>query len=340
MVMLFGQCNAPATFQRVMDRILRPLKLKYPYMIFVYMDDILIATPNDPALHRQIVHDVLDLLEQESFFLKPQKCAFEQTRVEYLGLLLDGETLRIDPSKIAGITKWPRVLKSVKEVRSTLGVLGYHRAFIPGFADIARPLLNLLKKGAPFIWTPECTAALDRLITLATTDPVLRQPNHNKPFKLEVDASQFATGTILYQRDSNGLRHPVGYDSSSLTKSERNYPIWDCEFLAIIRALEHWRYLLLGAKFIVDVFTDHKNLQYYRSPQKINCRLARYILTLGDYNIRLLHKPGASNRADALSRRPDHDTGAHDNDRVLALPDNLFLRAIATTDLNDAIIAA
>ena len=99
-----------------MDRILRPLKLKYPYMIFVYMDDILIATPNDPALHRQIVHDVLDLLEQESFFLKPQKCAFEQSRVEYLGLLLDGETLRIDPSKIAGIAKWPRVLKSVKEV--------------------------------------------------------------------------------------------------------------------------------------------------------------------------------------------------------------------------------
>jgi hypothetical protein len=192
----------------------------------------------------------------------------------------------------------------------------------------------------PFIWTLECTAALDRLINLATSDPVLRQPNHNKPFELEVDASQFATGAILYQRNSNGLRHPVGYDSSSLTKTKRNYPIWDCEFLAIIRALEHWHYLLLGAKFIVDVFTDHKNLQYYRSPQKINRRLARYILTLGDYNIRLLHKLGASNRADALSRCLDHDTGARDNDHVLALPDNLFLRAITTTDLNDAIIAA
>ena len=180
--------------------------------------------------------------------------------------------------------------------------------------DIAHPLLNLLKKGVPFVWTPECTAALDRLINLTTTDPILRQPNHNKPFKLEVDASQFATGTILYQCNSNGLRHPVGYNSSSLTQTERNYPIWDCEFLAIIRALEHWRYLLLGAKFIVDVFTDHKNLQYYCSPQKINRRLARYILTLGNYNIRLLHKPGASNCADALSRHPDHDTGAHNND--------------------------
>ena len=141
-------------------------------------------------------------------------------RVEYLGLLLDGETLRIDPSKIAGIAKWPCILKSVKEVRSMLGVLGYHHAFIPGFTDIARPLLNLLKKGIPFVWTPECTAALDRLIHLATTNPVLRQPDHDKPFKLEVDASQFATGAILYQRDSDGLRHPVGYNSSSLTKTE------------------------------------------------------------------------------------------------------------------------
>ena len=189
-------------------------------MIFVYMDDILIATPNDPALHQQIVHDVLDLLKCESFSLKPQKCAFEQMRVEYLGLLLDGETLCIDPSKIAGIAKWPRVLKSVKEVWSTLGVLGYHHAFIPGFADIAHPLLNLLKKGVPFVWTPECTTALDHLINLATTDPVLRQPDHNKPFELEVDAPQFTMGAILYQHDSDGLRHPVGYNSSSLTETE------------------------------------------------------------------------------------------------------------------------
>ena len=239
MVMLFSQCNAPATFQQIMDHILWPLKLKYPYMIFVYMDDILIATPNDPALHQQIVHNVLDLLKWESFFLKPQKCAFEQTCVEYLGLLLNGKTLHINSSKIARITKWPQVLKSVKKVQSTLGVLGYHCAFIPGFANIARPLLNLLKKGIPFVWTPACTAALDCLITLATTDPILRQPNYSKPFKLKVDASQYATGAILYQRNTDGLQHPVGYDSSSLTETECNYLIWDHKFLAIIHALEH-----------------------------------------------------------------------------------------------------
>ena len=260
--------------------------------------------------------------------------------MEYLGLLLDSKTLHIDHSKIAGIAKWPQVLKLVKEVQSTLGVLGYHHAFIPGFTDIARPLLNLLKKGVPFVWTPECTAVLDHLITLATTNPVLRQPNHNKPFELEVDASQYTMGAILYQHNANSLHHPMGYNSSSLTKTERNYPIWDHKFLAIICVLKHWWYLLLGTKFIIDIFTNHKNLQYYHSPQKINCRLTHYILTLGNYNICLLHKLGASNHADALSCRPDHNTGTHDNECVLALPNTLFLNAMNATDLDASLIAA
>ena len=127
-----------------MDRELCLLKLKYPRMIFVYMDNILIATPNDLSLHRQIVHEVLDLLEQISFFLKPSKCTFEQRHVKYLGLVLDGETLQIKPNKMRGIKEWPRMLKNIKQLRSTLGLLGYHQPFIPGFATIAHPLTSLL----------------------------------------------------------------------------------------------------------------------------------------------------------------------------------------------------
>ena len=126
-----------------MDHELCPLKSKYPCMIFVYMDDILIATPDDLLLHRQIVHKVLNLLEQISFFLKPSKCTFEQKRVEYLRLVLDGETLQIEPNKMHGIKEWPRTLKNIKQLHSTLGLLGYHRPFIPGFATIAHPLTNL-----------------------------------------------------------------------------------------------------------------------------------------------------------------------------------------------------
>ena len=104
-----------------------------------------------------------------------------------------------DPSKIEGLKSWPTVLKSVKEVRSTLGILNYNRAFIPGFATIAKPLTELTKKDVPFVWTPRHTQAVEQLIEKVTTKPVLVHPDPTKPFKLEVDASNYATGAILFQ---------------------------------------------------------------------------------------------------------------------------------------------
>ena len=125
------------------------------------MDDILIATHNDLPLHRQITHQLLDILEQESFFLKPSKCLFEQSSIEYLGIVIDGTSLWIDPVKIQGITEWPRNIKNVSDLRTTLGILGYHRPFIQGFAQLAKPLTTLLKKDTPFLWTDECRDALN-----------------------------------------------------------------------------------------------------------------------------------------------------------------------------------
>jgi Reverse transcriptase (RNA-dependent DNA polymerase) len=153
-VMYFGLTNSPPMFQKTMDRLFRPLKDKYPGMLFVYMDDILIATDNDLSLHRRIVHDVLDLLETESFFLKPSKCKFERSSIEYLGIVVSNGAISIDPTKRDSLATWPEQLSTVKQVRSTLGVFGYQRPFIHGFADIAKPLTKLTKKDVPFAWTP------------------------------------------------------------------------------------------------------------------------------------------------------------------------------------------
>jgi Reverse transcriptase (RNA-dependent DNA polymerase) len=128
--MFFGLTNSPATFQRTMDRIFRRLRDKYPGIIFIYMDNILVATIKDYDLHQQIVHEVLDLLEEESFFLKPMKCKFEQQSIDYLGIVMTKGTVCIDPTKQDGLAVWPHRLTSVKQVRSTLGVLGYQRPFI------------------------------------------------------------------------------------------------------------------------------------------------------------------------------------------------------------------
>jgi RNase H-like domain found in reverse transcriptase/Reverse transcriptase (RNA-dependent DNA polymerase) len=239
-VMFFGLTNSLATFQWMMDRVFRHLRNKYPGMIFVYIDDILIATAKDYALHRQVVHEVLEVLERESFFLKPAKCKFEQESIDYLGIVVTKGTIWIDPTKQNGLAAWPHRLTSVKQVCSTLGVLGYQRPFIRGFAQLARPLTQLLKKDKKFEWTDECTTALNELINIVTSDPVLHRPNYDLPFTLEVDASQYATGAILYQPNDEGRLCPVGYHSHTLNPAERGYDVHDWELLAVMRGLRQW----------------------------------------------------------------------------------------------------
>ena len=187
--MYFGQCNAPPTFQQIVNKLLHPLKNKYPGMIHAYMDDILISTPHNLDLHWKIVHNVLNALEAASFYLQVTKCVFEATRIEYLRLLIDGNTLRINPTKLKGIQEWPETLNTLKQVRSFLGVVGYHQPWIKGFAHIAHPLTTLQKKNIPFIWDNKCREAVQILKRCVTSNPILWQPNHNCPFKLEVNVS-------------------------------------------------------------------------------------------------------------------------------------------------------
>jgi RNase H-like domain found in reverse transcriptase/Reverse transcriptase (RNA-dependent DNA polymerase) len=217
-----------------MDRLFRPLKDKYPGMLFVYMDDILITTADDLPLHRHIVHDVLNLLKEESFFLKPSKCKFEQTSINYLGIVVSNGAISIDPTKRDGLATWPEQLATVKQVHSTLGVFGYQRPFIHGFANIAKPLTELTKKDVPFAWTPHCTATIQQLKQIILSNPVLQQPHPDHPYTLEVDASQYATGAILQEPDEAGRLRPVGYDSQTFNDAERGYNIHDRELLVVI----------------------------------------------------------------------------------------------------------
>ena len=248
--------------------------------------------------------ELFKILQEKSYFLKLSKSVFEAPEIDLLGWRVGNGAVRIDPDKIAGLAKWPRELKNEGEVRSTMGLLGYHQQHIRGFAQIAKPIMETLKKKNTqdgFKWTEECTKALDTLIKRVTSDPILRCPDPEKPFELVVDASAFAIGAMLQQRDEAGRAYDVGYYSKALNETERNYDIWDCEFMAVIFGLRNWRHLLSGSPHKVVVWTDHANLQYYRHPQKINRRVARYISTMAEYNLELKHLPGIKNRADALS---------------------------------------
>jgi RNase H-like domain found in reverse transcriptase len=187
------------------------------------MDDFVVAMkklPEGLERHRKFCHELLDIMEKQSYFLKLSKCQFEQPKMDVLGWLVEDGNIKIDPAKVAGIAEWLRELKSIKEVRSTLGVLGYQRPFIQGFAHIAKPLTELTKKEKPFKWTQECTDALEKLINIVTTELVLACPDLDKPFKLEVDVSAYTVGATLFQRDENKQRRDVGYFSKALNPAE------------------------------------------------------------------------------------------------------------------------
>ena len=275
--------------------------------------------------HQQATHELLEILALNELYLKPEKCVWEQPRVDYLGLILEEGVTRMDPAKVAGIANWPTP-KSVKQVQSFLGFCNFYRPFIYQFSHIAKPLNELTKKDTPWSWGTRQQDAFETLRKWITSEPVLKQPQLDQQFEVEVDASGYAIGAVLMQKDETGKRHLVAYFSSTLSEAERNYNIYTLELYAIVRALQHWRPFLAGSPHEVIVHTDHTNLQYWKEPQKINQRIAREAVELSEYKIKLKHIPGRENgRVDMLSRQPDYNQGEKDNQDVVVLPEQLFI---------------
>lgn len=326
LVMFFGLMNSPATFQAMMNTILKDLIDSGK--VVVYMDDILIFTETLEE-HRKIVLQVLQRLKEHDLYAKPEKCTFEAESIEFLGLIISHNEIRMDPVKVDGVANWP-LPRNVKDVQSFLGFGNFYRRFIEGFSRVARPLFDLTKKDEPWIWTPDCQEAFQALKDAFTSSPVLIMPNPDKPYRVEVDASDYATGGILSQTGDDNQWHPVAYISKSLSEPQRNYDIHDKELLAIIRALEAWRQYLEGSAHPVDVLTDHKNLEYFTNSQKLSRRQARWALFLTRFDFTLTHKPGTQNHSDPLSRRADHKEGVEDDNTDRVLLDPKFFRIRAT----------
>jgi len=265
-VTYFGLTNAPPMFQWVLQTDLQPLLQKYPKEFGNYLDDIWIVMKKNQQgteLHQKIMHKLFDLLEEKSYFLKLSKSQFEVQEMDLLGWKVGNGEIRIDPDKIAGLQDWPTVLKDLKQLRTTLGITGYHQKFVKGYAEITKPLTKLTKKDVPFECTNQHTKAVDTQIKIITSRPVLKCPDPKKPFKLEVDALSFAISAVLIQKDEQGVDRQVSYFSKAVTSTERNYNIWDREFMSVILGLRNWRHLLQGSPHPVIVKTNHMNLQYY-----------------------------------------------------------------------------
>ena len=328
-VMFFGMTNSPATFQSMMNSLFRDLIDKGG--VIIYMDDILIHATTVKQLD-ELTKQVLKILMDNELYLKTEKCEFETQKLEYLGVIIKPDSIEMDPIKLTGIKAWP-VPKSAKNVKQFMGFCNFYRKFIKDYSHIAQPLNKLSRKTTAFLWNDEAQKAFERLKELFLKKPVLQMVDESKPFEIECDASIFATGAVLLQRDSNGDKHPVAYYSKALNPAERNYHTSDREFLAIINALKEWRHYLEGSSHPLIIWSDHKNLTRWREPQQLNRRQARWMLYMTRFNYQIKHLPGAKNTlADALSRRPDHTPEGLDNEDLIAIPSENFI-AFLSEDL-------
>lgn len=231
-VLPFGLCNAPATFQRLMESVLRGLNFK---TALCYIDDIVVYSG---TFHQHLVdlREVFDRLREANLKLKISKCKFCAKQIEYLGHIISADGVLPNPDKIKAVSEFP-VPKNVKGVRSFLGLANYYRRFVYNFAKIAVPLNNLTRKSVKFQWTPECQTAFDTLKQALTSAPILSFPHHTKPFILHVDASNSAIGMVLSQIQDN-KEVVIAYAGRDLNQAERNYSTTEREALAVVGAVK------------------------------------------------------------------------------------------------------
>ena len=220
-IMFFGLTNSLATFQAMMDQKLQPWGDKWALEDIKgswYMDDVLVAS-KDKEKHQQATHELLDILEAHNLFLKLEKCIWEQPHVDYLGLILEEGVTCMDLAKVAGIANWP-TLTSVKQVRSFLGFCNFYQPFIYQFSHIAKPLNELTRKDTPWTLGERQQEAFKMLRKRIASESVLKQPQLDQQFEVEVDALGYAVGAVLMQRDEKGKRQPITYFSSTLNEAE------------------------------------------------------------------------------------------------------------------------
>ena len=301
LVMPFGLCGAPSSFQRYINDVLRDCLDVYAT---AYIDDILIFSKNLRE-HRKHVRTVLTKLRDAGLYIDIEKCEFHVEEVKYLGLIIAKGKIMMDPAKIAAIVEW-KTPRNVKDIQSFLGFANFYRRFIKGFSQLAGPLTALTHKGVEFIWSPAAEFAFQLLKKNFASAPILVMFDPEKPCTVESDSSDCVTGGVLSQPDSEGVLRPVAYFSTRMAPAECNYDIYDKELLAIIRAFEEWRPELEGAAEAVQVITDHKNLEYFMTTKQLSRRQARWSEFLSRFNFAIQYRPGRLNsRADALTRRSD-----------------------------------
>ena len=296
-VMPFGLCNAPATFERLMEQILAGL---LGDTCLVYLDDIIIVG-KDFEDHLEKLDQVLSKIQGANLKLSPKKCSLFKRKVNYLGHVISSDGIQTDPEKISAVKDWPTP-RDKTGVRAFLGLCSYYRRFVKNFSDIAKPLHQLTEEKRQFDWNHECEEAFNNLKQRLCETPILGYPDPENEFIVDTDASNTGLGGVLSQKRGD-QEVAIAYFSKSLSKPERNYCVTRRELLAVVKTLQHFSKYLLGRKFRIR--TDHAALKWLLEFKNPEGQVARWIEQLQEYDFTIEHRSGKSHgNADALSRRP------------------------------------
>jgi len=301
-VIPFGLCNAPSTFQGMINDVFRDM---LDVGVITYMDDILIYSETIEE-HVAMVRKVMHRLRKAGLCVSIKKSSFHAREVEFLGYKISDHGISMTTKKVEEITEWLPPQKVI-DVQSFRGFANFYRRFIKGFSKIAKPLTDLTKKGIKWNWTNSCQAAFHELKRACITGPILTHFNETRPMKLETDASDFALGAVLSQLCEDARLHPVAFHSGKFAPAEVNYDVHDKEMTPMVAAFREWEYLLRSVEEQITVNTDHKHLEYFNTTNVLKRRKHRWAEFLQSVNFKVVYREGRVNeKADALSRRRDY----------------------------------
>ena len=293
--MPFGLCNAPATFQRLMDQVLNNMRYEFA---LVYLDDVMVHSKTFSE-HLEHLDAVLSCLMTATLACKLKKCSFAQESTVYLGHVVSERGIEPEPAKLAAV-KEIAPPTTVKEIRMFLGFVGYYRRFINNFSAVAKPLNDLLRKATEWHWGVEQQDAFEALRDALLAAPILQMPDFTKKFTIRTDASYTGLGACLLQGEGDEQR-PIAYASRSLKPAETRYTATEIECLGMKWAVNTFRPYVHGRRFTLE--TDHVALKWLRTVQHNNARLIRTAMELQQYEMDIVHRAGIKMYdADALSR--------------------------------------
>ena len=295
-VMPFGLTNAPATFQRMMNRVFTKINGDF---VVVYLDDLNIYSRNFNE-HLKHLREVFERLRNANLKLKAKKCHFFKKELEFLGHIISEDGVKPDPDKVSAVKNQP-VPNNLKELRQFLGLASYYRKFMEGFARIAAPLNQLMRKDTAYYWTDEQQQAFEKLKQRLIEAPILAHPDFDEPFIIMTDASKIGLGAVLSQKNKDNKEVVIRYASRRTNDAEQNYAATNLECLGVVWAVQYFRKYVAGTLF--QIITDHSAITSLMKTKDPRGQVARWITILQEYSFEVIYRPGRiHSNVDTLSR--------------------------------------